>query len=80
MLDPVTFRYAEALFGLAQKTDALTEVSADVRHLARELAAPAAAWFFDARVPIDDRRQSGKIQPIVWCTACGATLTEDDLP
>ena len=57
MLDPVTLRYAEALFSLAKREGALDTVRADVERLARELEAPAAAWFFDARVPVEERRE-----------------------
>ncbi len=40
-LDPVTLRYAGALYSLAQKRAALTEVSRDVERIGQELAAPA---------------------------------------
>lgn len=56
MLDPVTQRYAEALFSLSKRNGVLDAVRGDVQRLARELEAPAAAWFFDARVPLDERR------------------------
>lgn len=64
MLDPVTIRYTEALFGLARKRGVLTEVRGDVARLARELSAPGpAAFFFDARVPVVKRRE--RIQPLL---------------
>lgn len=40
-VDPVTARYAGALYGLAKRTGALAEVSRDVERIGRELAAPA---------------------------------------
>jgi len=64
MLDPVTIRYTEALFGLARKRGVLPQVRADVARFARELAAPGpAAFFFDARVPAEKRRE--RIQPLL---------------
>ena len=58
MIDPVTSRYAEALFGLAKKRGALDAVCADVERLAGQLAAPGAAeLYFDARVPVEKRRE-----------------------
>ena len=57
MLDPVTNRYAQALFGLAKQEGALATVCDDVALLARELGVPAVANFFvDARVPLAERR------------------------
>jgi F-type H+-transporting ATPase subunit delta len=57
MLDPVTNRYAEALFGLAKKEGALDAVRSDVERLARELSSAGGELFFDARVPLDKRRE-----------------------
>ena len=58
MLDPVTNRYAEALFRLAKKQGALDAVRSDVERLARELASPSFGdFFFDAHVPLETRRQ-----------------------
>lgn len=58
ILDPVTNRYAEALFGLAKQEGALATVCDDVSLLARELGVKSVAEFFiDARVPLAERRQ-----------------------
>ncbi len=55
--DPVTNRYAEALFGLAKQEGALDTVCDDVALLARELGVSAVGEFFvDARVPLGERR------------------------
>ncbi len=54
--DPVSARYAEALFRLAQRKGRLEAVARDVERLARELESPAAARLFDARLPLDQRR------------------------
>lgn len=56
MLDPVTLRYAEALFGLAQRSGALDEVRSNVEGIARQLEDPSSSWFFDARIPLEQRR------------------------
>jgi F-type H+-transporting ATPase subunit delta len=41
-VDPVTTRYATALYGLAKRKGALAEVTRDVERIGRELASPAA--------------------------------------
>lgn len=56
MIDPVTSRYAEALFSLAKREGMLDAVRADVEGLGRELEKPAGAVLFDARVPLATRR------------------------
>ena len=62
MLDPVTIRYAEALFNLAKSGGKLEEVKKDVERFDAELQRPGVATFvFDARVSVDTRRE--KIQP-----------------
>lgn len=62
--DPVTNRYAEALFRLAASRGVLDAVTEDMRRLASELASPAvAAFLFDARISHVERRD--KIQPLV---------------
>jgi F-type H+-transporting ATPase subunit delta len=62
MLDPVTSRYAEALFGLAKKDGTLDSVTADVGRLTRELSSPAVrGFFFDARVSVEERRQKLRV-------------------
>lgn len=64
MQDPVTTRYTEALFGLARASSSLDSVEGDVRRLAAELDAPdTAAFFFDARISIETRRE--KIEPLL---------------
>jgi len=63
MFDPVTIRYAEALFGLAKSRGALAEVQADVERIAREFENPeVATFFFDARISVESRRQ--KLRPL----------------
>jgi F-type H+-transporting ATPase subunit delta len=58
MIDPVTSRYAEALFGLAQARGALEAVRGDVARLASELSERGRlAFLFDARLPLEARRQ-----------------------
>lgn len=55
-IDPVTARYAEALFQLAAEAGRLERVAREVERLGRELASPAAAGLFDARVELAQRR------------------------
>jgi F-type H+-transporting ATPase subunit delta len=58
MIDPVTSRWAEALFNLAVRRGALAEVRADVARLARELGPGGRlAALFDERVPLEARRR-----------------------
>jgi F-type H+-transporting ATPase subunit delta len=57
MIDPVTARYAEALFNLAKERGALDGVASDVRQLGDALARPEfGSFFFDERVSIETRR------------------------
>jgi len=64
MLDPVTTRYAEALFDLAKKGGVLDTVRGDVERLSGELASRSvSAFFFDARVSMETRRE--KMQPLL---------------
>jgi len=63
MLDPVTIRYADALFNLARSTGRLEDVRRDVEHMERELAKEGVgAFVFDARISAATRRE--KIQPL----------------
>jgi F-type H+-transporting ATPase subunit delta len=66
-IDPVTARYADALFELAREQGELDRVGRDVEFLGEELAHPAsAAWLFDARVPLEKKRaQLAKLTPHV---------------
>ena len=58
MLDPVTNRYAEALFSLAVREGVMGEVRSDVERLGRECSHPGVAEFFcDARVSLETRRE-----------------------
>jgi len=57
MLDPVTNRYAEALFNLAKRGGVLDAVRRDVESLTRTIEDPAArSSLLDARIAIDRRR------------------------
>jgi F-type H+-transporting ATPase subunit delta len=57
MIDPVTSRYAEALFRRAQARGAREAVRADVQRLAGELRPGGAlAFVFDERLPLEGRR------------------------
>jgi F-type H+-transporting ATPase subunit delta len=57
MIDPVTSRYAEALFGLARARGLLAAVRADVLQVARLCAeGGACAFVFDERLPLGARR------------------------
>jgi F-type H+-transporting ATPase subunit delta len=57
MVDPVTTRFATALFELARDKGALAEVQSDVDALAKLLATPQARRLFDGRVPFDEKRK-----------------------
>ena len=57
MQDPVTNRYADALFGLAKSQGVLDAVSANVETLAREMSSTSSDFYFDARVSIEARRE-----------------------
>lgn len=64
MLDPVTIRYAEALFNVAKKKGVLEAVASDARRLSDELASSSvSAFFFDARVTAETRR--AKLEPLI---------------
>lgn len=57
MIDPVTSRYAEALYRLAKARGVLEAVRADVKRLGGELEAGGElALAFDERVPLETRR------------------------
>ncbi len=57
ILDPVTVRYTEALFGLASDKGAVDAVHADVQKFDIELSDPVVRdWLFDARIPQAERR------------------------
>ena len=64
-IDPVTTRYADALFELAREQGELDRIGRDVEFLGEELADQASSsWLFDARVSLDDKRaQLGKLTP-----------------
>ena len=70
MIDPVTSRYADALFRLAKARGALEAVRADVRRLADELGdGGSLAFVFDQRLSIEARRARlapslGALQPL----------------
>ena len=56
-VDPVTRRYADALYELAVEKDQLAAVRADVEALTLELDVPGVtAWLLDARVEPSERR------------------------
>lgn len=55
MIDPVTSRYSEALYRLAEARGALEAVRADVRRLAGEFGG-ALAFVFDERLTLATRR------------------------
>lgn len=58
-VDPVTARYADALFGLAKKQAALPTVEADMQRLAREVSVPAVEGFlFSPSVAREDKLAS----------------------
>lgn len=57
MLDPVTIRYAQALFEVARKAKALDAVQRDVERLGRELHGELGSRTFDARLPLEGRRK-----------------------
>ena len=56
IVDPVTLRWAEALYGLARKQGAIGAVQADVARLASALAAPGGGDVFEARLDRGARR------------------------
>lgn len=57
MIDPVTRRYADALFNLAKSKGALDEVSRDVQTLGNEFSSPkVAAFLADEQIPMEERR------------------------
>lgn len=59
ILDPVTLRYSGALYGLAQKRNALAAVSNDVERLGRELRADLVRRvLFNPRVETEKKRQA----------------------
>lgn len=56
ILDPVTNRWADALFEVAKRADALDEVQHDTERLSREVASPkVAAFLFGGGVSQEDR-------------------------
>src|SRR6185503_15788352 len=73
MIDPVTNRYAEALYRLAKARGALEGVRADVKQLARQLGSGGAlAFAFDARIALETRRSR-----LVAALASAHPLTQD---
>jgi len=58
MIDPVTNRYAEALYGLARSQGVLDSVRSDLQRLSSELREGASLSFvFDERLPLEVRRK-----------------------
>jgi len=55
MIDPVTSRYAEALYRLSHSRGALAAVRGDVERLGAALSGPLAV-VFDERLPLETRR------------------------
>jgi len=56
-VNPVTSRYTEALFELASEQGAVDDVRRDIERIATEVGdEKVAAWLFDARVPVTERR------------------------
>ena len=64
-IDPVTVRYADALFELARESAELDRIGRDVEFLGEQLAEPAiSSWLFDAGVSLEDKRaQLAKLTP-----------------
>jgi F-type H+-transporting ATPase subunit delta len=60
MLDPVTTRYAEALFNVARAGHALDAVKRDVERIAEGVVGPRGAALFDARLPLSGRRAAAE--------------------
>ena len=61
IIDPVTSRWTDALFALAQDKDVLDEVTRDVERIAVEVGTPEVANFlFDARVPAGEKQKRVK--------------------
>lgn len=57
IIDPVTTRYTEALFGLATDQGVVDQIRADVEKVTNEVSdETVCAWLFDARIPQEDRR------------------------
>ncbi|MFT7671222.1 MAG: F-type H+-transporting ATPase subunit delta [Planctomycetota bacterium] len=57
IIDPVTMRYTEALFGLATDLGIVDQIRAEVDRLNVEVSdETVGAWLFDARIPQVDRR------------------------
>lgn len=64
ILDPVTTRWADALFEIAKKADAVDEVQHDTQRLQREVSPPAvAAFLFGSGVAQADRE--AKVAPLL---------------
>lgn len=58
ILDPVTNRWADALFEVARRADALDEIRHDAERLSSEVAAPAvAAFLFGSSVSQEHREE-----------------------
>jgi F-type H+-transporting ATPase subunit delta len=63
MLDPVTIRWTEALFNLAQARGELERVAADVERMESELSDRASAAVLDARLSVAARRE--QVRPLL---------------
>lgn len=64
ILDPVTTRWAEALYEIARKADAVDEIQHDTARLSREVApARVAAFFFGSSVSQSERE--AKMAPLL---------------
>lgn len=64
ILDPVTTRWAEALYGIARKADAVDAIQADTARLSAEVAPPkVAAFLFGSGVSQAER--AAKMEPLL---------------
>ena len=60
MIDPVTTRYAEALFNVARSGGALDTVERDIERIAQGVDGPRGAPLFDARLPLVARKAAAE--------------------
>ncbi|MGD2016900.1 MAG: ATP synthase F1 subunit delta [Planctomycetota bacterium] len=64
ILDPVTNRWADALFEVARKADALEAIQADTARLSAEVSSPkVAAFLYGSSVPQEERVK--RVQPLL---------------
>lgn len=64
ILDPVTTRWAEALFSVAKKAGALDEIQHDTERLSKEVASPAVASFLYGSSVSQEQREA-KFAPLI---------------